>query len=88
MKQIELTNEVKFNFLKKEREVELYNKIRKKLIKKGYKPLNNITYKYSFDCKQTKISNYPFSTANKLKKYPHTIIIKMYSGTEQNKLIA
>ena len=40
------------------------------LIKKGYKPLNIITYTYSFDCKETKRSN-------KTKfNYPYTLILK------------
>lgn len=63
---------VKRNFLKKSREEEMYRKFRKMLIKKGYKPLNNITYTYSFDCKQTKRSN---KSPNQ-HKYPYSIVIK------------
>lgn len=57
-------NMVEFNFIKKEREVEMYGKIRKMLIKKGYKPLNNIRYKYCLDYKKT--------------KYPYNIILTHY----------
>ncbi len=53
--------EVKMNFLKKSNEEEMYNNIVKMLLEKGYKPLNNITYHYSFDCKNTTISNDPYS---------------------------
>lgn len=65
-------SEVKRNFFKKSREEEMYRKFRKMLIKKGYKPLNNITYTYSFDCKQTKRSN---KSPNQ-HKYPYSIVIK------------
>ena len=52
---------VKFNFLKKECEEKMYGKLVKKLLNNGYKPLNNTSYKYSFDCK--------------LKQYPYSITI-------------
>lgn len=61
-----------FNFFKKHRETKMYNQIKKMLIKKGYKPINNITYTYSFDCKQTKRSN---KSLNQYK-YPYSIVIK------------
>lgn len=67
--------EVKMNFLKKSNEEEMYSKIVKMLLKKGYKPLNNTIYRYTFDCKRTKTSNYPFSEINNLKPYPYTITI-------------
>lgn len=77
-------NEVKMIFLKKECEVEMYNKIKKRLIKNGYKPLNNITYNYYFDCKQTKQS-YKSPTEH---KYPYTITLKCSTGVEHYKLAA
>ena len=61
----------KFNFLKKEKEEEMYNKIRKRLIKNGYKPLNNITYTFSFDCKETRNSFF----SPKYTQYPYSITI-------------
>jgi len=62
-----------FNFIKQHREEKVYQKVRKILIKKGYKPLNNITYTYSFDCKQTKRPYYPYSIIIKYKyNYPPT----------------
>lgn len=65
-----IMSEFKRDFYKKSREEEVYKKIRKMLIKKGYKPLNIITYTYSFDCKETKRSN-------KTKfNYPYTLILK------------
>ena len=65
-----IISEYKRDFYKKSREEEIYSKIRKMLIKKGYKPLNIITYTYSFDCKETKRSN-------KTKfNYPYTLILK------------
>lgn len=49
---------VKFNFLKKECEEKMYGKVRRMLIKKGYKPLNNITYTSYMDYNKTK---YPYT---------------------------
>lgn len=69
--------EVKMNFLKKSNEEEMYSKIVKMLLKKGYKPINNTTYRYTFDCKLTKTSNYPFSKFNNLRPYPYTITINL-----------
>ena len=66
----ELIYKAECNFYKKEREADCYRKYRNLLIKKGYKPLNIITYTYSFDCKETKRSN-------KTKfNYPYTLILK------------
>ena len=48
----ELIYKAECNFYKKEREADCYRKYRNLLIKKGYKPLNNITYTYSFDYKK------------------------------------
>lgn len=53
--------EVKMNFLKKSNEEEMYSNIVKMLLEKGYKPLNNTTYKYTFDCKRTETFNDPYS---------------------------
>lgn len=60
-----------FNFIKKEREVEMYGKIRKMLIGKGYKPLNNIKYTSYMDYNRTK---YPYTitlTTHKVQSVQH-----------------
>lgn len=71
-KEINMKNEIVFRFFKKKREEEMYSKIRKMLIKKGYAPLNNITCNYSFDCKKTKRSN----KSPRTQKYPYLITLK------------
>ena len=71
-------NTVKMIFLKKECELEMYNNIVNMLLKKGFKPLNNTVYKYTFSCRNTTTSNYPFNETNKLKPYSYTITIKQY----------
>lgn len=58
-----------FNFFTKDSEVELYNKLKKQLIKKGYIQLNNTKCYYSFDCKKTKKSNKPEDKGH----YPYSI---------------
>lgn len=68
--------EVKFKFIKKDREVKMYNKIRRQLIKNGLKPLDNITYTFSFDCK-----------SKRPKRYPYTITIN-YDSNKHYKLVA
>jgi hypothetical protein len=45
----------------------MYNKVILMLIKKGYKPLNNIKITFSLECKQT--------------KYPYTLSIKQKNKT-------
>lgn len=65
---------VKLNFLKKSSMEEKYGKIRRMLIKNGYKHINtNVTY--SFSCKESKRSNMP-TKKNKYRVYPFTITIK------------
>ena len=84
-----MKKEVVFNFLKKENEIEMYEKITKRFIKNGYKSTNKIIYSYSFDCKETKTSNYPLTKENKARKYPYTIIIKLHNTSKkQLKLVA
>ena len=48
---------VTFNFKKKHCEEKFYNKLKKRLIKNGYKPLSEPTISYSFTVKKRK---YPF----------------------------
>jgi hypothetical protein len=47
----------------------MYNKVILMLIKKGYKPLNNIKITFSLECKQTK---YPYTLSIKQKIKPIT----------------
>jgi hypothetical protein len=68
--------EMKLNFLVKENEEEMYNKIRERFIKNGYKPQPIIKTTFSCDCRKTKTSNYPFTKENNLRPYPYTITIK------------
>lgn len=65
--------EVKFDFLEKESELEMYGKVREMLIKNGYKPLNNITITFSLDYKQT---NSPYTLSIKQKIKPNKQKIK------------
>ena len=75
-----IMSEYKRDFYKKSREEEIYSKIRKMLIKKGYKPLNNITYTYSFDYKKTCRSKHSLTRF----KYPYSIIVKYQTITSYN----
>lgn len=61
---------VKHHFVsKKHCEAKTYKRLRNMLLEKGYKPLSNIIYNYSFDYKITKPSN-------KTKfNYPYTIYV-------------
>lgn len=72
-----------FNFFKKQNEEKMYNEIREHLIKRGYKPLPITKINYSFDCKKTKKSNFPFSKANELRPYPYTITITYKKASKE-----
>ena len=73
------------SFLKKECADKMYEKIRKMLIEEGYKPLNNITHKYTSDCKETKHS----FLSPYYAKYPYTITIHYQTlSTNPNRLAA
>ena len=76
----ELIYKVESNFYKKEREADCYRKYRDLLIKKGYTPLNNITYTYSFDYKKTCRSKHSLTRF----KYPYSIIVKYQTITSYN----
>lgn len=73
-------NEIKFHFKKKRREDKMYNQLRKRFIKNGYKPLNNVTYTFSHSCRDSK-TYYG-------RLYPLKMIIRTYSRIEQMKLAA
>lgn len=75
-----IENEIEFKFLKKKCEGKMYNQLRKRFIKNGYKPLNNVTYTFSHSCRDTK-TYYG-------RSYPLKMIIRTYSRIEQMELAA